>query len=396
MRKVTEYINIAHLEGNSTIGSARRKSGCGSPLTPSVNFSSAYAFHSVDDLLEYHKDKYNSIRYTRDGSEIVYQVEGYFEHMYSPSKCLLFESGMSAISSALSSVITKNCKVITFGNNYRKTKNILDEYESLGVIESVNYERYNDLLLEPVKHKKIIFFIESPSNPFLRLANILDIRKRYPNAIIILDFTLQGLLNDKSVFDCADILVTSCTKYIGGHNDLISGLVVVNSLKYFREIWGYRSKRGGNLNANSCFLLLRSLRTYDMRISKIISNAKKVLKYVESSKSIIKIYYPGSYENKDQKSLFLKNHHHGGGVITFEVSQGLDLKGNIKKLRSIKMAPSFGSIDTLIEIPLYMSYWGVSKENIKPEKINNRVVRLSVGCEPIEFILSDIERLLRV
>ncbi len=395
MKHITEFINIAHLNTNSTVGSHEIGSKHGSPLTPSINFSSAYAFQSVENLLNYHKDKYNSIRYTRDGTEIVFQVEKYFEVMYSQSKCLLFESGMSAIASALSSVLSKNCKVITFGNNYRKTKKIIDEYEELGVIESINYTRYDDLKERPVEGKKIIFFIESPSNPFLRLANVIDIRKHYPDAVIILDFTLQGLLNDKNTFDFVDILVTSCTKYIGGHNDLIGGLVVLNTKKYYEKIWMYRSMRGGNLDAISSFLLLRSLRTYDMRISAIISNTKKVLKCLERKKNIIKIYYPGHYENSDQNNLFTDGLYHGGGVITVESAHGIDLKSNIKKLKSIKMAPSFGSVDTLVEIPLYMSYWGASEENLCSININERIVRLSIGCEPIKFITSDIKRLFK-
>jgi cystathionine gamma-synthase len=396
MKHVTKYINIAHLDTNSTIGSQKIDSQHGSPLTPSINFSSAYVFRTVEDLLNYHKDKYNSIRYTRDGTEIVLQVEKYFEFMHSESKCILFESGMSAISSALSSVISKNCKVITFGNNYRKTKQIIDKYEEMGVIESINYIRYDDLKAKPIKDKKIIFFIESPSNPFLRLANIADIRKHYPDAIIILDFTLQGLLNDKNSFDFADILVTSCTKYIGGHNDLIGGLVVLNTKKYYEKIWAYRSMHGGNLDAISAFLLLRSLRTYDMRISTILSNTKKVLKFLESEENIVKIYYPGHYENSDQNILFTDSLYHGGGVITVESAHGIDLKSNIEKLKSIKMAPSFGSVDTLVEMPLYMSYWGASKENLCSININERIVRLSIGCEPIEFIISDIKRLFKI
>ena len=396
MEHVTKYINIAHLDTNSTIGSHKIESQHGSPLTPSINFSSAYAFRTVEDLISYHKDKYNSIRYTRDGTEIVFQVEKYFEFMYSKSKCILFESGMSAISSALSSVISNNCKVITFGNNYRKTKQVIDRYEEMGVIESINYIRYDDLKENPIKDKKIIFFIESPSNPFLRLANIVDIRKHYPNAIIILDFTLQGLLNDKNSFDFVDILVTSCTKYIGGHNDLIGGLVVLNTKKYYEKIWLYRSMHGGNLDATSTFLLLRSLRTYDMRISTIISNTKKVLKYLEKDESVMKIYYPGKYENFDQNDLYTSSLYHGGGVITIESAQGVDLKANIEKLKSIKMAPSFGSVDTLVEMPLYMSYWDASKENLCSININERIVRLSIGCEPIEFIMSDIKRLFKI
>ena len=94
--------------------------------------------------------------------------------------------------------------------------------------------------------------------------------------------------------------------------------------------------------------------------------------------------------------MFLNDYYHGGGVITIEVSENVNIRRNIENLRSIKMAPSFGSVDSLIEIPLYMSYWGNSDNDLQLLGISDRLVRISIGCEPIKYILSDIKRLLKV
>ena len=130
-----------------------------------------------------------------------------------------------------------------------------------------------------------------------------------------------------------------------------------------------------------------------MRMATILSNVEHVLSLLEKEKSVKKIFYPGRYENSDQKNLFESDYCHGGGLITIEFYEDVDLKKNIEKLQSIKMAPSFGSIDTLVEIPMYMSYWPILENKSCPENITESLVRLSVGCEPIEFIISDIKRI---
>jgi len=394
MKTVTQVINEAHLSANSTLGNSAEIEVYGEPLNPSINFSSAYAFRSVDELGEYHSNKFESVRYARDSSLLVRQIEHYFELMHNDNSCLLFNSGMAAISACFSALVNSNSKIITFGSFYRKSLSIFQGYSKKFGVEYLNVNSMSGLEIH--NSPNTIVLIESPSNPFLKLVDVQEVRNMLPNAKLILDSTFQGLVNTKTQFSGVDLVVNSCTKYIGGHNDILGGFVVSNDPSLYEKIWDERSMRGGILDNHSAYLLMRSLRTYDLRIAKTLENVEQVLQLFSQNEQVEKIYYPGRFENSDQKELFMREHEHGGGVVTFRVNDKVDLKTNLKHLCSTKMAPSFGSVDSLIEIPMYMSHWGKSSEDVEKLGLDSQTVRLSVGNEPIEFILNDLKRLFYV
>ncbi|MBE0472419.1 MAG: PLP-dependent transferase [Methyloprofundus sp.] len=393
MNTVTQVINEAHLSTNSTLGKCAEIEVYGEPLNPSINYSSAYAFKSIDELGAYHENKFDSIRYTRDSSLIVRQLEHYFSLMHSKHLALMFNSGMGAISATFSAVVTSKSRIITFGSFYRKSLSIFQGYQKNFGVEYINVTSLDEL--ENLNSEDTIVFIESPSNPFLELVDIQAVRTALPDAKIILDSTFQGLLNSKSSYKGVDIVLASCTKYIGGHNDLLAGYVICLNQSLYSRVWDERSMRGGIIDNQSAYLLLRSLRTYDLRVNKTLENMSHVLKFLDDSPVVENIYYPGQYENAAQSGLFESEHYHGGGVVTFRVSENVSLNQNLEKLCSTKMAPSFGSVDSLVEIPMYMSHWGKSLDEVKQLGLDERTVRFSVGNEPIQYILNDLIKLLK-
>ena len=159
-------------------------------------------------------------------------------------------------------------------------------------------------------------------------------------------------------------------------------------------MWNVRSMMGGILDGHSAYSLLRSLRTYDIRMEKTLANTCIVLDFLNAHDCVTEIYYPGLYANSSQNSLFQNEHYHGGGLLSFRVKDSIDLVKNIETLCSIKMAPSFGSVDTLIELPFFMSHWGKPRPQVVSLGIDEYLVRLSIGNEPIHFILDDIKLLL--
>jgi len=394
METVTDIINDAHLNNNSTLGYCTEIEMYGNPLVPSLNFSSAYAFESIKDLGDYHKNKHHSIRYARDSSVIVKQVESYLGLMHDGDKTLLFNSGMSAIATSISTLVNHKTVFVTFGVFYRKVLSIIEGFSEKFNIDNYNFSSIEEYSKADFQDKEIIVLVESPANPFLTLIDVPEIRKITPNATIVLDITLQGLLNSRNKFDGVDLIVSSCTKYIGGHNDLLGGFVVCKNNSFFSKLWNERSMKGGIIDNFSAYMLLRSLRTYDIRMEKTISNTKEVLSFLSGHKHVQKIYYPGLFANQSQKKLFNKTNYHGGGLITFHVSEKINLSSNLEKLCSTKMAPSFGSVDSLIEIPAFMSHWGKSINQLKEIGLDEHIIRFSVGNEGIKYIISDLTRLL--
>jgi cystathionine beta-lyase/cystathionine gamma-synthase len=394
---VTSVINNLHLSNNSTIGNNDLGDSLGSPLTPAINFSSAYAFKTIEDLNNYHLHKRDNTRYARDSNNLTRQVEEYFSHFYNGHPSFIFSSGMSAIATALGVLLPKVSNVVTFGIYYRKTESLIKENCMKLGLNHITCGSYEDVLSLEIKGKTL-FFVENFSNPFLRVVNIPSLRKVFPDSKILLDFTLQGLMNNSNELEYADISVSSCTKYIGGHNDLLAGVLYTSDPNLVEEVWSHRSAYGSILDSFSAYFLLRSLRTYDLRIDKILTNTKKTLDLLSESNTIETIYYPFAFNNDDQASLS-SAYSHSGGLISFKVKDHIKLEDNLEHLCSIKMAPSFGSIDSLIEIPLYMSQQVRGNNDSRGEYesvlISNRFVRLSVGCEPFEYLNNDLKKLFR-
>jgi cystathionine gamma-synthase len=392
-RLVSEVINDVHLNNNSTFGQSEIGQNASLPLTPSVNYSSAYAFRSISNLEGYHRQKDNADRYGRDSNLLTRQAEQYFSSFSEGLNAYLFSSGMGAISACIDILSEEADIFVTFGSFYRKTDAIIQKYCIRKAAFYINASSIDELKLNDkvTPDSPVLFFIENFSNPFLRVVDIAELRKLYPNSRIILDFTLQGLMNNNSEIGAADLSVSSCTKYISGHNDLIGGIALTGNNSLANKIWDYRSMHGGILGPHEAYMLLRSLRTYDMRMDYIDKNINIVIDYLDSHPSIKRIFYPFMFENTDQGNL-RSNYAWLGGLISFEVLDSINLEKNIEKLCSIKMAPSFGSVDSLVEIPKYMSN---RIDNKSDHLINsNRFVRLSIGCEPIRYIINDLNTLL--
>jgi len=394
-KNITSYLNDLHLSNNSTIGSNDLGKSLGNPLNPSINLSSAYAFKSIEELNEYHDNKMDNTRYARDGNDLARQVEEYFGHINDNRTAFLFNSGMSAVNCALSCFYNQIDNIVTFGMFYRKSEVIISQ-----AVKAYNINHYhvndNDFSSFDSLEGKTLFFVENYSNPFLRVIDVDKIKKQYPECFIIIDNTLQGLIINESESKHADIILSSCTKYIGGHNDLLAGVLSTKNKDLIKQVWDYRSANGCILGSFDSYLLLRSLRTYDLRVAKIKENITHVLSFLKDHPKIKRIFYPFSFSNDDQSSLG-ENYDFYGGVVSFEVVQEVNLEKNLGELRSTKMAPSFGSIDSLIEIPFYMSKrekGGIDEKHYHSLIFSNKFIRFSVGCEPISYVLSDLDILL--
>jgi cystathionine gamma-lyase / homocysteine desulfhydrase len=392
---VTSYLNDLHLSNNSTIGSNDLGKSIGNPLNPSINLSSAYAFRTIDELNEYHDNKRDNTRYARDGNDLARQAEEYFGHIFDKSTCFLFNSGMAAVSCALNVLYNKIDNIVTFGVFYRKSEVIISDAVKRFSINHLNVVDDEFSILSSLEGKTL-FFIENFSNPFLRLTDVKKIKKEFPDSFIILDLTLQGLITNEEDSKHADIVVSSCTKYIGGHNDILAGVLSTKNKDLVKEVWDFRSSNGCILGSFESYLLLRSLRTYDLRIAQIEKNTNHVISFLKEHPKIKRIFYPFAFSNDDQ-AIMGKQYSFHGGVISFEVIDEVNLERNIGKLCSTKMAPSFGSVDSLIEIPFFMSKREKGKIDEKHYHsliFSKKFIRFSVGCEPFSYIYEDLNTLL--
>ncbi len=307
-------------------------------------------------------------------------------------ECLVFSTGMSAITTTILSLIKQGDHTIFQSNIYGGSYHfITSELIKYGIDTSL-IRSYDPLDFErEITEKTKIIYIESPSNPLLRL---IDIRKtaeisQKHNIVSIIDNTFATPINQKPLEMGIDIIVHSGTKYLNGHSDLVCGAVVTNR-NIMKKITGTARSLGGSLDVFSSFLLDRGLKTLPIRMEKHNTNALKVAQYLEASNKVEKVYYPGLKSHPDHK--LAKDQMRGyGGIVTFTLKGTLDTARRFtEKLKIIKSAISLGGIESSICFPFETSHAKLTKDERERQEIYDTTLRLSVGIEDTEDILSDL------
>lgn len=393
---VTRAINSEHDEPGSFVGSTTRMLRSTNPLVPPVDFSSAHHFESAEHLEEMHKAKHSRDRYARDTNANARQLENYFEKIHPRFRCLTFSSGMGAAATLLGWIGNRQLPVLYQSEMYRKTRKLLDAYQHGVLLEE---QTVSGMLEVAATLEKAVIFLELPSNPHLRLPPDLKMLVDRPaSSLTVCDLTLAGLGRVKEAFlDTVDVALISLTKYIGGHNDALGGILLVKESLY-EEMWEERTALGTILHPLDAFLFFRSLRTFDLRFNQQCISARLILDWLEGMRgqqSVGDIYYPGQYANSDQAEAQDFFSGAQGSVFSIVPHWPRDvLAARQAELRFAKIAPSFGSVDTLLEIPSLMSRPNLSETELREEGLEPNLVRISVGLEPPDLIVHDLKRLL--
>ncbi len=393
---VTSAINDVHCNTVSTYGDPRIHRNYGNPLVPAIHLSAAYSFDSPEALVECHEDKYRGVRYARDVSAGTLQLEAYFAAMFPGCHALVFDSGMSAMAAPLDLLARPGGTVYVSTETYRKTHAYLNRQAALLGMEIARFHEVKELEERIVDGAKAVVVLESPTNPHLLVHDYeaLAVLKERTGCAVIADISLAGLCNIRFDFSRYDYTTLSCTKYISGHNDLIGGVLLAGNEDLHRRAWELRSERGGIMDPHTAYLMLRSLRTYDMRVERQAANALKIIEHLEKKPGITSLCHPACSFGV-QARLFHRYYRHGGSMISFVVEMDRNVVlSRLAQMHSIKMAPSFGAVDTLVEVPAVMSHYGKSDRELQEIGLEPDLVRLSVGCEPADDLIHDLDYLL--
>lgn len=370
------------------------------PLSEIVDFSSAFSFETSEALARTHQSKFNRVRYGRDSGLGSIELEAVLERWHPGFRVLTFRSGMAALNTILNWGFRSFETIWVQAETYRKTRELIRE------LEEFTAKKSREIPIGPsaawpvstASAKDSFVILEIPSNPHLRLPDwprILEGESGKP--FILVDATLSGLGNlSNELIQHSDAIVYSLTKYIGGHNDLIGGAAFVRPER-FQDLWSARSREGNIIGPVEAFLALRSLKTFDLRWQRQCDGAEEVFELLGNmlSNGILRtLNYPGEGTNRDQKDLVARTLARKGAVMSFAVdSDRRSLAARISNLRRVKMAPSFGSTDSLIEICSLMSQPDATDQELTESGLEPNLVRLSVGLEEPKDIVSDLQQL---
>lgn len=358
-----------------------RFKGATSPLFPST----AYDFINVNE------DKYP--RYFNTPNQLALSKK--IADLENSEEALLFGSGIAAIFSSLFSFIKSGDHVIFQSSIYGGTLNlVIKEFKKFNIkyslVDSFDLKDYE----KEIKTNTKIVFIESPSNPLLKLIDLKSIAElcKKNNLISIIDNTFSSPINQNPSDFGIDIIIHSATKYLGGHSDILAGALASNK-KCIQKIKESSINYGGNLSDYTVWLLERSIKTLSLRVAKQNENALKVAKFLFEHQKVNSVNYPGLKSHPDYE-LSLTQMKGFGGMLSFELN---DLDEAIKftrKIKLIKSAMSLGGVESTICSPTLTSHSKISKEEREKIGIFDGLLRFSVGIEDFEDIKNDLDQAL--
>jgi len=310
---------------------------------------------------------------------------------------LCFSSGMGA-TDAVIKLLSPGDEVITsndlYGGSYRMFTKIFErfgiKFHFIDLTDAKNAEAY-------VNSKTKLFWIETPSNPLMRIIDIEACVKlaKKNNCIVAVDNTFASPYLQNPLALGADIVMHSVTKYLGGHSDVIMGALVVNDEKLYQDLAFITNSCGAVPGPQDSFLVLRGIKTLHLRMERHCQNGKKIAEYLKNHSKVGKVYWPG-FTDHPNHAIAKKQMRDFGGMLSFTLKN--DSVENAKKLMEsvelFSLAESLGGVESLINHPASMTHASIPKEERVKNGLSDSLIRLSVGVEDVEDLLADLEQAL--
>ncbi|MCQ5340582.1 MAG: aminotransferase class I/II-fold pyridoxal phosphate-dependent enzyme [Candidatus Methanomethylicia archaeon] len=328
------------------------------------------------------------LKYSREDNPTVFLLEKRMALLEGSKDSLAFSSGMAAISTLVLSLLSKGDTILTSKEVYGATLQLFRYLEKFGInVISVLNEKVIDNIKDGIK----MVFVETITNPLLKISDIpslVDICKE-KDIILVIDNTFATPILVKPLELGVDYVIESATKYLGGHNDVIAGILAGD--KEIDNIWEWRKVLGTYLDPFAAYLVLRGLKTLKLRVLESCRNAEKIVEFLLNHKKVKKVYYPTLNENYENVKKFMKGF---GGVVSFEVESKEKALKLLNSLKIIKASPSLGGVESIISYPIISSHKNLTPEERLELGITDRLLRLSVGLEDIEDLIQDLDQAL--
>jgi cystathionine gamma-synthase len=366
--------------------------------------TATYAFADTADLINFMQRKswgdgiIGREEYGRYGNPTVQAVERKVTALEGAGDCVLFSSGMAAITSLLLASLPTGAHIVMSDDCYRRTRQFcLTFLKRLGIETTIVPTGDYEALEAAIQPRRTRFLVsESPTNPYLRcvdLERLAEIAHRHRIQTII-DSTFGTPINQRPLEYGIDYVVHSATKYLGGHHDLLAG-VIAGRKDRIAALRDARGVLGGIVDPQNAYLLERGLKTLGLRVAQQNASGMAIARYLEGHPAIERVWYPGLPSHPDH-AIACRQMTGFGGVVSFQVRGSLeDTSRFIDALEIPYIAPSLGGVDSLIEQPALMSYFEKTSEERLELGISDNLVRFAIGVEDADDLIADLEQALR-
>ena len=394
-KRESEPNSLASEWGPSTravhAGEARQK--VLNAITDPIVCSSTYTFSDTQAVIRYIEEKQPREEYGRYGNPSEKVVEGKLAALDGGEEAVLFASGMAAIVGLLMSKLNAGDEVVFFDECYHRSREFCTRHLSrFGVVTRQVKTCDYDAMEAAINEKTRLLVSESPTNPHLSVVDLSrfgEIGQR--NGVeTLIDATLATPFNVRPLEHGINYVLHSATKYLGGHNDLLAGVIVGQSDR-LEEVRALRGIMGGINSPHNIYLLQRGLKTFALRMQRHNENGQAVAEFLEAHPRVERVYYPGlaSHRYADVASKTMKGF---GGLVTFTLKDA-DWKQTasvVDQVQLFRIAPSLGGVESLIEQPLVISYFECTPEEREQFGISDNMIRLACGIENSTDLINDL------
>jgi cystathionine gamma-synthase len=376
-------------------GEARQKND-GSVSAPIVT-SSTFTFENTDELLRFVQGEQDRPEYGRYGTPNEKSVEAKLAALDGAEEAILYSSGMAAIVGLLMSKLNAGDEIVFFDQCYHRSREFCSKHLSRFGVVTRQVPTGDFAAMEAAINSKTRMLVsESPTNPHLTavdLEKFVALGKSHEVETLI-DATLATPYNLKPIEYGVDYVLHSATKYLGGHNDLLAGSIC-GSREQLEPVRALRGILGSVNSSHNLYLLERGLKTFELRMQRHNQNGQAIAEFLESHPRIETVFYPG-LKSHPSHNIAASQMNGFGGLISFTIKDA-DWKETsriVDAARIPRIAPSLGGVESLIEQPLVMSYFGYSPAERQSFGIADNMIRMSCGIENQEDLISDLEQAL--
>lgn len=338
---------------------------------------------------------HKGFEYSRTGNPTRHALEELIKDLEGGKRGFAFGSGMAAITAVVMLFNSGDHIILTddvYGGTFRVMTKVLNRFG----IESTFVDTSNlENITKAVRPNTKALYLETPTNPLLKITDIEEAVKiaKEHNLLTIVDNTFSTPYWQTPLSLGADIVLHSATKYIGGHSDVVAGLVVVNDEKLGDDMHFVQNSTGGVLGPQDSWLLIRGIKTLGVRMEETETNTKTIVNFLEEHPAVTKVFYPG-LEQHPNHTIAKKQAKGFGGMISFDVGSGEAADKLLAKVKYFTLAESLGAVESLISVPARMTHASIPQDRRAELGITDGLVRISVGIEDVEDLIEDLAQAL--
>jgi cystathionine gamma-synthase len=375
-------------------GEPRQKPG--HALATPIIQTATFTFTDTQELKDHFDGKIERVEYGRYGNPTQRIAETKLAALEGAGDCLLFASGMAAMTTTLFAMLSRGTHVVVTDDSYRRTRQFLNQtLPRYGIEVSTVPAGDYDALEDAIRPTTRVLVSESPTNPYNRVLDLerfAEIGRRHRVKTVI-DGTFATPYNQRPLEWGVDVVVHSATKYLGGHNDLMAGAVLA-SRDLVEAVRGLQGVTGAVVSPFVAFLLVRGVKTFALRMERHNANAQALAEFLAAHPRVERVHYAGltSHPEHDVAKRQMRGF---GGVVSFEVRGDLATASRVvDSCRIPYIAVSLGGVESLIEQPAIMSFYELTTEERLAVGIKDNLIRYSVGIEDAADLIADLAQAL--